>query len=686
MKKFLLPALVTLMLAGGASAEVNVTVTPLGERPTNTARKVVSTADILVRQDFSDLTVPYIVGPISSAEFPQEETNTRIDNLVTGAIPAELMGGQEGWSGEFIYSDDGAAVIQTYGAGAQYPCWLNTPPNDYSGTLTISFIAKAIPTYWYSYNNEGEVVTKRYTGSSIQVRLFDPQNRPIEAEGNTSYSLADVRMYPDQGWCEVKIEVDNFSAYNDVCVGFGTADIVKIDDIKITSSADNFIAPPVIKSVTDVTDTSFTVNIEPVRKAFNYYVYLYTLDGYDDNGEPVFLPVWSPQQKATAEFYAEYFGMTIEEYWQEYLEEWDINDPYQGYEYFEGTSFTFTELDPEVQYYYAVRSHFVTKFSDLVIYEQTILPTPITQAPSEIGPDSFTALWKPVTKATDYFTYLYGVNVVEENESDYYLMDDEFNKGNSLTTGTIQSPDELDPEDPTALDPYTNIPGWQVVDGMPLVAEDHIGVVAYYGGIISPDLYLKGADTITVNARIISDNPYCAFYLTGAGTMELCYCEDGVWEDELTYPTNGKEWDNIQLLDIDGSEIFIDYMIVSRNVNKGEYIYTYQQSAYTDGQNSYVFENLDTDRFPIYAYSVMALQEVNDNVRTSAVSEMQIVDLTTGGSWTGIDELTNSIITPGTDVEIEAIYTPDGQPMKELVKGLNIIRFNDGSTKKVMVK
>ncbi|MDE5877661.1 MAG: hypothetical protein K2H47_09245 [Muribaculaceae bacterium] len=492
-------------------------------------------------------------------------------------------------------------------------------------------------------------------------------------------------MYPDQGWCEVKIEVDNLTAYNDTYLSFGTTEIVEIDDIKVTSSANEFIASPVMKPVTDVTDTSFTINFEPVRKAFNYYVYLYTLEGYDDNGEPIFQPVWSKEDWENAALYAEYYGITIEEYRQAYLAEWDINEPYSYYAYFDkGTNYTFTDLDPEVQYYYAVRSHFVNKFSDLVIYEQTILPTPVTTAPVEIGVDNFIATWNPVPKATDYFISLYGIEVTEADSDDFYLVDDDFDKTSS--SGTIDTPEELDYNNPAPYDAYTNIPGWKAVDGIPLIADGHIGILAYYGGIISPELYLKGTDSITVYAHIVSSNPNAAFYLTGANTMELCQCENGEWEGDITYPTNGADWGTIQLLDLDASELFIDYIIVMRNVKKGENIYTYQASTYTAGQTSYEFDNLDTARFSLFAYSVIGLQQIGSEYRTSARSEMQIVDLTTGGSWTGIDELTNSIATPDTDIEIEAIYTPDGQRMKELVKGLNIIRFTNGTTKKVMLK
>ncbi|MDE6668530.1 MAG: hypothetical protein K2K26_02465, partial [Muribaculaceae bacterium] len=203
MKKFLLPALVSTMLVGGASAEVNVTVTPLGERPVNTVRKVVSTADILVRQDFSDLTVPYESVLIGSLDFPDvENPNLRIDNPVTGSISTEFMCGQEGWSGKDVYSDKGAVVIQTYSGGAYYESYLRTPHNDYSGSLTISFIAKALPTRWNILNDDGEIKEVGYTGSSIQVGLYDSQDLPIEIVDGVSNSLADVRLYANQGWCE----------------------------------------------------------------------------------------------------------------------------------------------------------------------------------------------------------------------------------------------------------------------------------------------------------------------------------------------------------------------------------------------------------------------------------------------------------------------------------------------------
>ena len=43
----------------------------------------------------------------------------------------------------------------------------------------------------------------------------------------------------------------------------------------------------------------------------------------------------------------------------------DSNDTY--YDYTDGTSYTFTGLDPETEYYYSVRGHYVFTFSDKLI-------------------------------------------------------------------------------------------------------------------------------------------------------------------------------------------------------------------------------------------------------------------------------------------------------------------------------
>lgn len=674
MKKFLLPLLMSAVVTMGASAEVNVSVTPLGEHLVSTIRKTVSTADILVMQDFSDLTTPFIEGPVSTADIAQPSLNTPINMYDGGPIPAEYMGGQEGWRGANVYSNDGTCVIQTSGIGAQKASFLDTPLNEYSGSLTISFIARYLPTYGYAYNEEGEEVRRSYTGSTIQVSIGNEENRPVEVIGGTYYDLCDVRLYAGQGWCEVRIDVDNLSAYNDAFLRFFTYDTVEIDDIKVTSSVDNFIAAPVMESIKDVTDTTFTINWEPVRKAFNYYVYLYTLEGYDSNGQPIFLPVMSPDMKETADLYE----MTYEEFYQLYIEDWDINEPYAYYDYTNNTYFTFTDLDPNVQYYFAVRSHFVSTFSDLMIYEQTVLATPVTLDATGVETDSFTAEWKPVGKADCYYVTLYGVEKATKTTDEFVVLEDEFDKAGDLVSSAISSPEEISPE---KLNDYTDMPGWSVVGGYPLAADGHIGLRGYYGGLVSPQIYLKNAETTLIQAKVVTNDPDSyGFYLGSSAAEMLTFCEfdGGEWEGVLEFPTNGAEWGNIQIIDTDGSDIFIDYIAVTRNVTEGENIYIFQGAEYVQDSTSVKFTDLNIDTFSVFGYSVVAVQQMDvEQPRMSAQSPVHLVDL--GGVGMNVDDI-------NAESEISEIYTTSGHKIKVPVKGINIIRYKDGSTKKIMVK
>ncbi len=108
------------------------------------------------------------------------------------------MGDQEGWIGSYVFSNDGSCVIQTSSPTPLYPSFLNTPKNDYSGSLTITFIAKALPTYWYVLNEDDEEVRQRFTGSSIDVAISNNSNRRMEIVGGKDYELASVRLYENK--------------------------------------------------------------------------------------------------------------------------------------------------------------------------------------------------------------------------------------------------------------------------------------------------------------------------------------------------------------------------------------------------------------------------------------------------------------------------------------------------------
>ena len=94
-------------------------------------------------------------------------------------------------------------------------CILNTPRMDYSGSVRLTFITRALKSTWT--DEEGKLMED---GSAhLIVGISDEQGRKIETNQTTS-NLADLQMYEDMGWSEVTIEFDNYSAYNGVSIVF----------------------------------------------------------------------------------------------------------------------------------------------------------------------------------------------------------------------------------------------------------------------------------------------------------------------------------------------------------------------------------------------------------------------------------------------------------------------------------
>ena len=57
-------------------------------------------------------------------------------------------------------------------------------------------------------------------------------------------------------------------------------------------------------------------------------------------------------------------------------------------------------------------------------------------------------------------------------------------------------------------------------------------------------------------------------------------------------------------------------------------------------------------------------------------------DVVVTGSFTSTDAIDDVIADDG----IDQIYTLDGKPVDSLQKGVNIIRYSNGQTKKVLIK
>ena len=389
-------------------------------------------------------------------------------------------------------------------------CILNTPRMDYSGSVRLTFITRALKSTWT--DEEGKLMED---GSAhLIVGISDEQGRKIETNQTTS-NLADLQMYEDMGWSEVTIEFDNYSAYNGVSIVFAGTRTLLLDDIKITSSCNEFIAVPSITDVTDITETSFTVHWEGVRKSYNYYVWLYTYDGKDpETGEDKYSIVFPKQVLDMVEADPD---MTLEDYIESMG---GIDSPYLRYDIVNrhgDLSYTFTDLDPSKEYCFAVMSHNVSMFSDKKLHRVEQLPTPEALDATDFTESSFKANWTKVTRADNYTVSLYGAEVVEKDDENYELLREDFNKTSEYTKATDLGSATPCTTDMT-IDDMTARTGWGI--NGPLAMETPEGEViplcymldGYFGcgmnlTLSSPELYVANNDFVNVEMHVKCENP-----------------------------------------------------------------------------------------------------------------------------------------------------------------------------------
>lgn len=685
MNKLLLSTLLAVSsLSSLWAQEIRVTVTPESEQR-SCPRKAVSTACPLLEEDFSGFSDP----------LPTEyKLNNMLSSYENPEIDPALTHGNQ-WRGWKVWQSEGSAALVTFDPMAQ--AYLETPQMDYSGHITVTFRAKFIKAEWL---DEASGKKLHWTGGSILAALMNEGGEDFITQGAqnnqdpTQVQLADVRLYENMGWTEIKIEFDNYSAYNDAYLVFYTGSSVLIDDIRVTSSNDAFIAAPIVRDVTDVTEDSFTINFEPVRYSYNYYVYLYTLKGYDEStGEPIYemaTPKWLLEELesmgCTLDEYLEMLEMSYEEFMASFGLD-DISNPYTNYDTVESApwSYTFTDLDPNTDYYYAVRSHHVKQFSAFDtkdIRKMQKIAAPATQLAENVTANGFTAMWSPIAKADSYEVHLYGAEIAKEDTEDFIIFEENFDKVSDFTDATsIYDPEYLDYDSDLTINDLTTSAGWTLPISKAILIQGHLGVQPYYV-ISSPNIWVDGAEEVNFSLSLKSSYDDGDVRFVFGGTMYQIPLESGVFEGEFSLPTNGMKECPIQIA---GNEcdVFIDYIIAKQNLKAGAETYTYMGTYATEEKatTSMDFKDLDTNLFPCYAYSVQAVRGEGQDAIRSLANQRVIVDLAQGNSQLLVDNLTDDNLRT-----VECIYDINGNIVKSLQKGFNIIKYNDGSLVKMIIR
>lgn len=692
---------VAMTVASNASAAVNVTVTPISEEAYQMRKAVsVSTADVIVQEDFE----AFSQGTPENPDWDHKLCSHYESELIR---PSMTHGAQ--WKGHNVYMAGGCAALRNF--DPQDVAYINTPAMDYSGTVTVSFLVKALPTTWEQEDENGEMQTWYFSSSTVMARICtDDYNEKFDfgsdtkLEDGTNFFM--LPFYPEHGWCEVKIEFDNYSSYNDAFFQIASAGHLLVDDVRVTQSVNKFIGAPMFQGFTAATEDSFTVSFTPVRRASSYYMYLYELTGYDDEGNPEYktvIPIenfFSEEDKAAIEG----MGMTLVEYLEYMAEQMGItyddllasmiyDKPYNnlGNVREDGSplyTFTYTGLDPEKQYYFDIRSHYYKTFSPENIRPVNVIGSPENLAATDVSEDGFVANWKGIYKAEGYTVDLYGVNECQEDEDNFVIFQEDFDATEHLTDATdINNPEATGPASDIVFDDLTSTPGWEFGnDDYILLVKGKAGLgVDDYGcyRLTSPAMFVGNADKAIISLCVESPISDYEIRIRFAGQVYNMPVEGNKIEGEIELPTFGLQETDFAISGPDEAPIFIDYITVMQPLKKGDLTYIWLGREETDvTTTSFAFDGLDPEEFDMYAFCAGAWMGSGRNKLSSLDGGRMLVDLKSGESKpVDVDEIEIA----GNVEEVER-YTLDGRKVSAPVPGVNIVRYSDGSVRKVMVK
>ncbi len=690
-----------LATAGSASAKVTYTVTPLSDEAYQ-MRKAISKniASVVVDENFEAFTQGTPDNP--------DWDNRLCSHYDSELIDPSLTHGAQ-WKGHNVCMVGGCAALKNF--NPQDPAYIDTPMRDYSGTVTVTFLAKALPTSWQQEDENGEMHTYSFNSTTVMTTLrTDDYDQEFDfgpdAKLQDGYNFFSLPFYPAHGWQEVTVEFDNYSAYNDAFFEIATAGHLLIDDLRITQSGDKFIASPVFQGFTSATDDSFTISFTPANHAAFYNCYLYELDGYDEDGNPNYKTAVILEKLFTEEDLKELeeMGMTMEEYIQSLADEMDISyeemldmfvldkpDNYLGQVKDNGSKlyeFTYDGLDPNKQYYFDIRSQFYRTFSPENIQPVNVIGTPENLAATDVKKDSFTANWSKISQAEGYTVDLYGVNECQEDEDNFVIFQEDFDATEALTDAeSINNPETTGPESDIVFDDLTSTPGWTFGD------DDYILLVKGKAGLgvdeygcfrfTSPTMFVGNADQATISMCVESPIEDYELRIRFGGTVYSMQVEGNKAEGEIILPTNGLDETDFAISGPDEAPIFIDYITVMQPLKKGARTFTWLGREETDVETtSFTFTDLDPEAYDMYAFRAGAWMGSGKNMLTSLDGGRMLVNLKSGESQSvAVEEIEAG------EAAIEAErYTLDGRKVNGPVPGVNIVRYSDGSVRKIMVK
>ncbi len=343
------------------------------------------------------------------------------------------------------------------------------------------------------------------------------------------------------------------------------------------------------------------------------------------------------------------------------------------------TSYDFTGLDMDRDYYYDVRAvrEGVGESEPTDMVHAFGVAAPVATAATDIDErGEFTANWEAEPNANcGYAVCLNKTYVAPEAVKDYEILSEDFSK--VTTSATVDDPESYGNRNYVAqLDDVTKTTGWYgqgniMANGMFGCRQGDEPIFE----IITPELPLGNGDgtyKVALTAYFVTAD---TLVIQGGDDYDLAYIPGKAGETVTTTVTmkNGQDDMRVWFYTDKYGSFFLDDVKITQDLNKGDKIvYSNIEQEQTE-DTKYTFTGLDVTPGTSYSYVVYALRSLYDEEAVSDASNEVAVDVLTGIKSVAADKADAT----------KRIYDLNGRELSTAKHGVYIVREN-GTTRKVV--
>ena len=360
-----------------------------------------------------------------------------------------------------------------------------------------------------------------------------------------------------------------------------------------------------------------------------------------------------------------------------------INEEYgMYYDDTKKTSYTFSDdIEPDKDYYYVVQSHYVKVPSESNLNFAFGVAAPKVNEATAVSKEGYTANWEPSVKATGYRVDNFGMTTAPA-DGDFAVLDEDFSLINADVTSSTNPKNPEQGGSGTnkyeSLDGYTKVPGWTVRNmGLTQGWMGGITDASIAGSLKTPALYLANGSSFKLTVKAVGKANASLGIQVGGNDYTIPFDENGEIDGTFTIPECGTA---VTLRFYSSATFMIDQVKVSQDMKAGDKVYALLGSTTVDGKEttSASFSGLDKAGFNDYAFAVTAIRDNDPYYTESELSDYVSVDM---NAATGIESVNKVDVN---DVAVR--FNANGQRIATLQRGVNIIKYKNGTVRKTIVK